>query len=97
VKCTVCGIEGPSKYSHLGAQQWDWFTGYLQETVHFCPQHKGSAEYERLRIESLHEPATSEITCCHLHRIAFTKNHCDICRMIDAVAEEAARSEVVKK
>lgn len=40
VKCEECEkfatLENASK---LG---WDWFTGYLTRTNHFCSRHKGS-------------------------------------------------------
>lgn len=41
MKCVVCGtsVRPPSKNS----AEWHWFTGYLSETVHFCPNHVGTA------------------------------------------------------
>lgn len=50
--CVVCGALGPHKFSRQ-ASNWDWFSGYLPETVHFCPEHKGNDECERLRALSL--------------------------------------------
>jgi len=41
--CEVCQINGPDKMS-FEARLWDWFTGYLPYTVHFCPVHKHSPE-----------------------------------------------------
>ena len=35
---------------------WDWFTGYLDRTVYFCPDHKGGPESKRLRQQSLIRP-----------------------------------------
>lgn len=43
MKCIVCGAEGPSKQSEESLK-WDWFTQYLNETVHFCPVHRESKE-----------------------------------------------------
>jgi len=48
MKCIVCGKEGPNKFTKKAAQTWDWFTGYLKETVHFCPAHKNSPERAEL-------------------------------------------------
>lgn len=47
MKCHVCGKIGPDKYCRE-AQAWDWFHGYLKETVHFCPDHRKSPERDRL-------------------------------------------------
>jgi len=47
MRCIVCGMPGPPKTSKE-ADAWDWFTGTLKETVHFCPQHNRSSEWERL-------------------------------------------------
>lgn len=33
--CTLCGASA-NKFSR-DALGWDWFTGYMDETVHFCP------------------------------------------------------------
>jgi hypothetical protein len=48
VNCEVCGIPGGENKLSEDAQAWDWFTGYLDRTVHFCPIHKGSAKREEL-------------------------------------------------
>jgi hypothetical protein len=63
MKCVVCGNEGPDKIS-LGAQDWDWFTGYLPETVHFCPSHKASPERQKLWQESQERPVALDMKTC---------------------------------
>jgi hypothetical protein len=47
MKCAVCGGIGPDKFTRE-AQSWDWFTQYLDETVHFCQAHKNSPEQAEL-------------------------------------------------
>ncbi len=56
MNCRVCGIQGPDKFSKA-ASEWDWFTGYLSDTVHFCPLHRRSSEYEELLRLSKVRPA----------------------------------------
>lgn len=41
MRCEACGRLGPDKLSRE-AQGWDWFTGFLLRTVHFCPEHTDS-------------------------------------------------------
>lgn len=48
MKCYVCGIEGPDKNTWEAANNWNWFSGYLKETVHFCPEHKNSEQHNHL-------------------------------------------------
>lgn len=55
MKCYVCGKVGPDKFSKA-AQSWDWFHGYLDETVHFCPAHQDSEERRKLWILSRVKP-----------------------------------------
>lgn len=51
-RCLVCRIECPEKTSR-DATGWDWFTGYLPRTAHFCPKH---AKNElRTRLFEIHE------------------------------------------
>jgi hypothetical protein len=58
MKCTICGKQGPeNKFSQEAFQLWDWFTGYLKETVHFCPLHKDSPERHALFARSQQRPA----------------------------------------
>jgi hypothetical protein len=43
-KCHMCdAVLSGSLYTGQ-AEFWDWFTGYLPETVYFCPRHKNSHE-----------------------------------------------------
>jgi hypothetical protein len=42
MKCAACGKLGPADKCSPEAQSWDWFTGYLANTVHFCPKHVNS-------------------------------------------------------
>jgi hypothetical protein len=46
-KCLVCGLQCPEKTSPA-SKGWDWFTGYLPRTAHFCPKHKGNELRNRL-------------------------------------------------
>jgi len=55
MSCYVCGVVGPSKFSRA-AGNWDWFHGYLPETVHFCPAHRNSPEHEKLLEQSKVNP-----------------------------------------
>ena len=34
--CEFCGVHGDKESP--AALDWRWFTGYLDRTVHFCPQ-----------------------------------------------------------
>ena len=43
IKCELCDAILYSKYSDQ-AQGWDWFTGYLDRTMHYCPTHSRSSE-----------------------------------------------------
>ncbi|MGF6603685.1 hypothetical protein P3T23_008439 [Paraburkholderia sp. GAS448] len=38
--CCMCGAPCPDKFAGA-ARGWDWFTGYFDETVHFCPSCRG--------------------------------------------------------
>ena len=64
MKCYVCGKEGPSKFTEE-ANAWDWFQGYLPQTVHFCPEHKNSEQREDLHFQALKNPNTKICPTCH--------------------------------
>lgn len=53
--CEICGEMGPSKQTRE-AETWDWFTGWLPATVHFCPAHKDSSERHELFRKSQVKP-----------------------------------------
>jgi hypothetical protein len=57
-KCMECDAVLESKY--WGTQGWDWFHGYLPETVHFCPQHATSLLHNELREKSRIRPVDPE-------------------------------------
>lgn len=59
-KCHICSRRLSSKFVK-DAQDWDWFTGYLPETVHFCPVHKDSQEAKRLYKQSQTKYTQKEI------------------------------------
>ena len=63
MNCYVCGLCGPDKFSR-DAHNWDWFTGYLTETVHFCPSHIASPQrkelWEKSKIRALASPAAAK-------------------------------------
>jgi hypothetical protein len=42
VQCEMC--ERFATFDNAVKLGWDWFTGYLSSTRHYCPQHKGSPE-----------------------------------------------------
>jgi hypothetical protein len=46
MKCLVCSAEA-DKYSSEG-MKWDWFTGMMKQTAHFCPNHKDSEYRNKL-------------------------------------------------
>lgn len=50
-KCNFCEAILYSKLSHE-AKFWDWFTGYLPETVHICPLCLARGVGEAVRAES---------------------------------------------
>ena len=54
-KCELCERVLPDKLSSE-ARGWDWFTGYLTETVHFCPDHANSPKHDALLRESRIKP-----------------------------------------
>jgi hypothetical protein len=56
-RCLVCGKVCPEK-TRPESQGWDWFTGYLPKTVHFCPQHKTNELRDRLLKIGEHKPDT---------------------------------------
>ena len=45
VRCELC--ERRANLIHAGANGWDWFTGKLRMTVHYCPDHARSDERNR--------------------------------------------------
>lgn len=59
-KCELCDAVLESKYSRESAD-WNWFHGYLPETVHFCPAHKRSSEYFALIELSRKKPELREV------------------------------------
>lgn len=50
-KCEMCDAVLKSKFS-LEAFAWDWFTGYLGATNHFCSKHRHSREHDDLLVLS---------------------------------------------
>lgn len=42
-KCEMCERQLPKK-TGPDSVNWDWFTGWLSRTVHFCPMHKNTPE-----------------------------------------------------
>ncbi|CAE6845466.1 hypothetical protein R75461_07230 [Paraburkholderia nemoris] len=64
--CCVCGTPCPDKFTGA-ARGWDWFTGYFDETVHFCPAcraRRSSVHAHLLRIS-----ATTPLPPAHWHRL----------------------------
>lgn len=60
MRCLVCNVEAPNKVLGV-AETWDWFTGYLEETVYFCPKHKTSAKRDELfRMSQIPRAAAQE-------------------------------------
>ncbi|MBK3786989.1 hypothetical protein G3A43_43240 [Paraburkholderia aspalathi] len=57
--CCMCGALCPDKFTG-DARGWDWFTGYLDETVHFCPHCRSihAGVYAHLRRLSLAQPVS---------------------------------------
>ncbi len=45
-----CGRSLESKYSWEAANDWDWFTGYGDGPIHFCPTCRRTRQYEIDRI-----------------------------------------------
>jgi hypothetical protein len=57
MKCVVCGAHSPEPFGTLPlAHGWDWFTGYLDETAHFCPRHANSGMRHLLHDLSQRKP-----------------------------------------
>jgi hypothetical protein len=52
-----CGSSLMNKYSDE-ADAWDWFTGYGDKTIHFCPACRGrrKSDIERIRVMLDSEP-----------------------------------------
>jgi hypothetical protein len=44
-KCEMCDAILKSKFVPE-SKAWDWFTGYLDQTLHFCPVHRRSKEHD---------------------------------------------------
>jgi hypothetical protein len=53
--CEICGKVLDNKFCRE-ALDWDWFTGYLPRTVHFCPEHKASSVAKELFNKSQVKP-----------------------------------------
>jgi hypothetical protein len=64
--CCMCGLQCPGKFTGE-ARDWDWFTGHLDETVHFCPycRCRFAEVHARLRRISLIRP----VPPAHLHQL----------------------------
>lgn len=45
-----CGRELRTKFDRQAIEGWDWFTGYGENPVHFCPKCRRSREFEIDRI-----------------------------------------------
>jgi len=58
MKCEECGALGPENKCSAAAQDWDWFTGYFERTVHFCPEHKESRMRYEMFEKSREKPRT---------------------------------------
>ena len=54
-QCQMCDAVLHDKFSKE-ALGWDWFHGYLPETVHFCPTHRHSQEHNYLLEQSQRKP-----------------------------------------
>lgn len=66
-KCEVCDAVLSTKTSRE-AMTWDWFTGRLDRTVHFCPDHIRSERRRQLVAEA---QDTTPMTLDEHTRMAF--------------------------
>lgn len=63
IKCDLCSRTSPSIYA-ANVQGWDWFTGSLDRTYHYCQEHATSQERDmafeksRLTTTAKHRTAT---------------------------------------
>lgn len=46
-------------YKEQLTMNWDWFTGYLPETLYWCPKHRRTPERKRAFIYSREKPNPS--------------------------------------
>lgn len=44
IKCELC--HSRASIADADRDGWDWFTGALRRTVHYCPKHSKSQERE---------------------------------------------------
>lgn len=42
IQCELCSRQ--ASMQEAAQSSWDWFTGYLRMTVHYCPIHSRSPE-----------------------------------------------------
>jgi hypothetical protein len=54
-----CGQLLFDKHSHVAIVGWDWFTGYGEKTIYFCPDCRriAKSEIDKLREQLYCEPA----------------------------------------
>ena len=45
IKCDLCNKR--SSIADAEKQGWDWFTGMLGRTMHYCPEHAQTPERDR--------------------------------------------------
>lgn len=50
VRCECCVAFATFDNAVKGG--WDWFTGWLPKTVHYCAKHKNSAERDVMFVKS---------------------------------------------
>ena len=41
-----CGAHLANKFNNTIAQGWEWFTGYGEHTIHFCPACRNTRQSE---------------------------------------------------
>lgn len=58
--CIVCGLAAPDDIKAREKQGWDWFTGYLDRTVHFCPKDRRGPTFSHFMELSQKKPPAGE-------------------------------------
>jgi len=58
VRCEEC--DATSAILSAGKMGWDWFTGSLPRTHHWCPKHVGSTMYKATHNESQRAALTAK-------------------------------------
>lgn len=61
-KCEMCDATFEYKdWRSPECRDWDWFTGYLGRTHHYCPKHKNSPERNEMFKLSYVKPPPPEV------------------------------------